>query len=99
MMMKNIPSDSHIRVQDALIQAQFTNYFAKWGASSSPCTKLHASSLIVPSSEWCYREHYLCERNQAEVEPAEPVSPHLNAIFLNGWSLHKKWQFDLFKKH
>lgn len=95
----NIPSDSHTRVLDALIQAQFTNHLAAWGASSSPRTRLHASALIVPTSEWCYREHYLRDRNPDEVGAAEPASPHLNAIFLNGWTLHRKWQFDLFKKH
>ena len=54
----------------------------------------HASAILAPESEWCLRRHVLTALYPDEVERPEmkPWSAHQNAVFLNGWVLHEKWQ-------
>lgn len=93
-----IPS-SHARVRDALLRAHFESLFTAWGASNPPRTKVHASSLIVSKDEWCEREYVLAGSHPEEAQTVEQeYSAHLNAIFVNGWTLHQKWQ-NLFKRY
>lgn len=51
---------------------------------------IHASSILQPEGEFCYREHVL----GASYRHEESVhSTHTLAVFLHGWMLHEKWQF------
>lgn len=87
------------RVKEALLHAYLESLFVRWGGSSAPRLTLHASSLIVSDREWCEREYVLAASHSAEEaqEVREAYGAHLNAIFFNGWWIHRKWQ-DLFKR-
>lgn len=77
-----------------LIKLHFENMLVQWGIATPPRTGLHASSVLVPDQEWCVRRHVL-----VELFPNQAVAPEINswdwrtqAIFENGWDLHKRWQ-------
>jgi hypothetical protein len=60
----------------------------------------HASAILAPESEWCVRRHVLSALypELAERPEEKPWSAHQNAVFLNGWHLHEKYQ-RLFSDH
>ncbi len=77
-----------------LLKLSFENMLVQWGQSAPLRTSLHASSVLVKDEEWCVRRHVL-----ADLFPDEAVQPELQpwdwrtqAIFENGWDLHKRWQ-------
>ncbi len=82
-----------------LLRVHINSLLVKWGQSKPPRGGLHASSVLVPDSEWCSRCHVLAAvyPDRAEQPEAKPWDAHQNAVFANGWSLHERWQ-DLFKK-
>ena len=87
-------SNNELKTTAHLIEAEFRDLYLKWGGSQPPRSGLHASSLLVPDSEWCTRKHVL-----SALFPDEARQPELKywdwrtqAIFENGWSLHKRWQ-------
>lgn len=79
-----------------LLQIHFQSMLVAWGENTPLRSGLHASSVLMTDGEWCVREHVL-----AALYPDQAVKPtqqwRTNAIFLNGWRLHEKWQ-DLFKR-
>lgn len=88
-----------LRTLAALITLDFQDYYLNYGASQPPRTGLHASSLLVPESEWCTRRYVL-----SELHSQEAVTPELarwqwkqQAVFENGWDVHKRWQ-KLFRR-
>jgi hypothetical protein len=82
-----------------LIKLHFENMFVSWGASQPLRTGLHASSVLVPEQEWCVREHVLAELFSDEARKPEihPWDWRREAIFENGWDVHKRWQ-KMFKQ-
>lgn len=52
-------------------------------------TGIHASAVIVNEDKFCYREQVLsCFFRSSE----KYIAPKLKRIFLEGWSVHEKWQ-------
>lgn len=87
-------SNASLRTRAELVKLDFQELYLKWGGAQPPRTGLHASSLLVPTGDWCPRKHVL-----SELFPDEAVSPELKhwqwkqfAIFENGWDLHRRWQ-------
>jgi hypothetical protein len=77
----------------ALIQTKFDEFFRINNDKRPDRSGLHASSIIAPDTDFCYREHVLgffYKRNKTF------IAPSTLRIFLNGWYVHIKWQ-DLFK--
>jgi hypothetical protein len=60
----------------------------------------HASSILQAPSEWCLRRQVLLALypEQAKHPESKPWDAHTNAVFLNGWLLHEKYQ-RLFQDH
>jgi hypothetical protein len=84
-----------------LFKLELDSMFNAWEAgkplrSGAP----HASAILAPDSEWCLRRHVLTALYPEQVErpDVKPWSAHQNAVFLNGWVLHEKWQ-KLFNEH
>jgi hypothetical protein len=89
-----ISNDPGLRTRAALLALDFQDMFLKWGANQPPRSGLHASSLLVSENEWCTRRFVL-----ADLFPDEAQQPELKqwqwkqqAIFENGWDLHRRWQ-------
>jgi len=89
-----ISNDPGLRTRAALLALDFQDMFLKWGANQPPRSGLHASSLLVSEQEWCTRRYVL-----ADLFPDSAETPELKqwqwkqqAIFENGWDLHKRWQ-------
>jgi hypothetical protein len=82
-----------------LIKLHFKNMLVSWGASQPLRTGLHASSVLVSDAEWCVREYVLAElfSDQARKPEMHPWDWKREAIFENGWDLHKRWQ-KIFKQ-
>src|SRR5262249_49502108 len=59
----------------------------------------HASSILAGEDYYCLRQLVLLatEPERAEHPEQRPWDSHQNAVFLNGWTLHEKWQ-DLFSQ-
>lgn len=78
-----------------LIKLHFENMLVQWGEHTPLRTgPPHASSVLVSDAEWCVRERVL-----SQLFPEQGVKPELHpwdwrreAIFENGWDLHKRWQ-------
>ena len=87
-------------VEAQLLHIQFRNLFVQWGKSSPTRTSMHASAVLQSESEWCLREQVLLGLYPNKVEKPElhPWHWKQQAIFLNGWSLHERWQ-KLFLQH
>lgn len=83
-----------LRTLAALITLDFQDMYLSYGASQSPRTGLHASSLLVPESEWCTRRYVLSELypDQAETPELARWQWKQQAVFENGWDVHKRWQ-------
>lgn len=84
-----------------LFKLELDEMFNRWEAgkplrSGAP----HASAILAPDSEWCLRRHVLTALYPELVErpDVKPWSAHTNAVFLNGWVLHEKYQ-KLFSEH
>jgi hypothetical protein len=84
-----------------LFKLELDSMFNSWEAgkplrSGAP----HASAILAPDSEWCLRRHVLLALypEQAERLEVKPWSAHQNAVFLQGWQIHEKWQ-KLFSEH
>lgn len=98
-MISNSSSNASLRTLAELVKIDFQELYLKWGGCAPPRTGLHASSLLVSDQDWCPRKHVL-----SDLFPQEALSPELKhwqwkqqAIFENGWSLHKRWQ-QLFRQ-
>jgi len=84
-----------------LFRLEIAEMFIAWEASKPLRTGApHASAILAPESEWCLRRHVLSALypEQAERPVPKPWDAHTNAVFLNGWLLHEKWQ-RLFSDH
>lgn len=78
-------------IGDALIGYEFDKLFHKWrGLNDAPRTGLHASAIIVPKDQFCYRELVLAPVYQHN---EVPLSAKTLRIFLHGTYVHMKWQF------
>jgi hypothetical protein len=77
-----------------LLRIEFRSLFVEWGNSTPTRTGLHASAVLVDEQDWCLRRHTLSELFPDAVQPIELSSWDWKqqAIFLNGWRLHEKWQ-------
>lgn len=91
----------NLRTVAQLFKLELDKMFNEWEAgkplrSGAP----HASAILAPESEWCLRRHVLTALYPEAVARPEvkPWSAHTNAVFLNGWVLHEKWQ-KLFTEH
>jgi hypothetical protein len=79
----------------ALFKLELDAMLLAWEASKPLRTGApHASAILSPKSEWCVRRQVLLAReaSQAERPPQKPWTAHQNAVFLNGWHLHEKYQ-------
>ncbi len=84
-----------------LFKLELDSMFNSWEASKPLRTGApHASAILAPDSEWCLRRHVLLALypEQAERLEVKPWSAHQNAVFLQGWQVHEKWQ-KLFSEH
>lgn len=91
----------NLRTVAQLFKLELDNMFNQWEASKPLRSGApHASAILAPESEWCLRRHVLTALYPELVERPEvkPWSAHTNAVFLNGWHLHEKWQ-KLFSEH
>src|SRR6266568_8068924 len=77
-----------------LIKMHIQGMFNQWEESKPLRTGLHASSVLVPESEWCTRKHVLASLfpDKAVRPEPKPWDHRQNAIFLHGWVLHEKYQ-------
>lgn len=84
-----------------LFKLELDGMFNSWEASKPLRSGApHASAILAPESEWCLRRHVLTALYPELVErlDTKPWSAHTNAVFLNGWHLHEKYQ-KLFSEH
>ena len=83
-----------LETEAELITIHFQTMLIKWGTAESPRYGLHASAVLVSDVEWCVREHVLHEiyPNQAIAQQLQPWDWKKQAIFNNGWFLHRRWQ-------
>ncbi len=93
-MISSSSNNPGLRTRAALLALDFQDMYLRWGANQPPRTGLHASSLLVSEQEWCTRRYVL-----SEMFPSEAVQTELKqwqwkqqAIFENGWDLHRRWQ-------
>lgn len=78
-----------------LLKMDLDDMFNAWEAAKPLRTGApHASAILAPESEWCVRRQVLSAvyPDQATRPEAKPWSGHQNAVFLNGWVLHEKYQ-------
>jgi hypothetical protein len=86
---------SNLRTVATLFKLELDDMFNTWEASKPLRTGApHASAILAPESDWCVRRHVLSALYPEEAERLEqkPWSAHTNAVFLNGWCLHEKYQ-------
>lgn len=100
---ENIPTQPNFepRTVAQLFKIELGDMLNSWDATKPLRTGApHASSILAPESEWCLRRQVLLAvyPEQAERPVQKPWSAHQNAVFLNGWSLHEKYQ-RLFSDH
>lgn len=84
-----------------LLKLDINEMFLQWERAKPLRTGApHASAILASESEWCLRRHVLLALHpeQAERPPEKPWFAHQNAVFLNGWHLHEKYQ-KLFSEH
>jgi len=72
-----------------MITKKFDDLFYIEAENRNERVGLHASALIVGDKEFCYREQVLSLFYKRSVEY---INPFVKRIFLNGWSVHEKWQ-------
>lgn len=85
---------SDLSTEAELLRLSFQQMYVEHGRKSEPRTGLHASSLLVPESEWCARKHVLINLfpEQAKTPELHSWDWKLQAIFDEGWKLHERWQ-------
>jgi hypothetical protein len=84
-----------------LFKLELNDMFCAWDAAKPQRTGApHASAILAPEGDWCLRRHTLLALSPEEAVRPEPKpwDATKNAVFLNGWVLHEKYQ-DLFSKH
>jgi hypothetical protein len=94
-------SSFNARTVAQLFKLELDSMFNTWEASKPLRSGApHASAILAPESEWCLRRHVLTALYPELVErpDVKSWSAHTNAVFLNGWVLHEKWQ-KLFSEH
>lgn len=87
--------DSNLRTIAALFKHSLDEMFNAWEAAKPLRTGApHASAILQPDSEWCLRRQVLLALfpEEAEHPESKPWDAHQNAVFLNGWLLHEKYQ-------
>jgi len=71
----------------------FNKLFQKWNVEKQKDREgLHASNIIEPDETFCFREHVLGYYYRAPLVNNNSWI-HLLRIFLEGWYVHKKWQY------
>lgn len=80
-----------------LLTHELQQAFQRWDASMPARTGLHAYSLLESESDWCTRQHVLAH---IAPEQRQQKDQHWRvlAMFLNGWTIHRKWQHELLKR-
>lgn len=89
------------RAVAALFKEELGDLFNAWDAAKPLRTGApHASAILVSESEWCLRKQVLLAiyPELAERPEVMPWTARQNAVFLNGWLLHEKYQ-RLFSDH
>jgi hypothetical protein len=84
-----------------LFKLELGDMLNSWDAAKPMRTGApHASAILASDSEWCLRRHVLLALCPEQIQRPEikPWSAHQNAVFLNGWHLHEKYQ-KLFSEH
>lgn len=81
----------------ALLELEFQSLYLRWGEAQPQRTGLHASSLLVPDSEWCTRRHVLINLfpDDQDVKQLKAWEWKQQAVFLDGWERHRKIQWLL----
>lgn len=77
-----------------IIEQQMNALFKTDRGTREERTGMHGSSIIASDTEFCYREQVLSFFYKGT---EKDVPPDLARIFLEGWSVHEKWQ-TLFQK-
>src|SRR5579859_6945396 len=94
-------AEYRLRTLAQLFKLDLQDMFNIWDTSRPTRTGMpHASAILAPENEWCARRHVLSALypEAAERPETKPWDSHTNAVFLNGWHLHEKYQ-QLFSKH
>lgn len=81
-----------VAAEEATISAIFDRMFIAWNDAKGARMGIHASS-VLNDKDFCYREQIFTLFHKPKVSKL-PVG--LLRIFLEGWSVHQKWQ-DLLK--
>jgi hypothetical protein len=95
------PDSPNPRALAELFKLELDDMFNQWNAERPLRTGYpHASSILAPDSQYCLRQLVLAatQPEQAQRPEIKPWSAHENAVFLNGWVLHEKYQ-DLLSKY
>lgn len=88
-------ADYHLRTLAQLFKLDLQDMFTTWDTSKPIRAGMpHASAILAPENEWCVRRHVLSALYPEAAERAvpKPWGSHTNAVFLNGWHLHEKYQ-------
>jgi hypothetical protein len=88
-------SKPELRTLAALLKYDIEDMFNAWESAKALRTGApHASAILAPENEWCLRRHVLTALYPESVERVEqkPWTALQNAVFLNGWMLHEKYQ-------
>src|SRR5579859_4797276 len=82
------------RTLEELLKLELQELYLKWAASQPLRSGLHASSLLVAPQDWCVRRFVLSELwpDEAEPETLHHWDWQRQAIFLDGWERHRRWQ-------
>lgn len=93
-------AESNLRTLAQLFKLDLDLMFNSWNQGKPMRTGYpHASNILAIDSEFCLRKLVLMALypDEAERPAVKPWDGHQNAVFLNGWTLHEKYQ-DLFKR-
>ncbi len=83
------------QIMNEAVNVILNRLFRQWDVKKQKDrTGLHASGIIAAAETFCFREHVL--RYFYKTIPASNPWQRLLRIFLEGWYVHKKWQY-LFK--
>lgn len=86
--------DGVVTTEALLIENALNNLIKNYRSNSEDRIGMHGSGIIASDNAFCYREQVLAFFYKGK-EPNHPVN--LLRIFLEGWSVHQKWQM-LFEK-
>jgi len=80
------------QIANEAIQVTFNKLFQQWNVEKQKDrVGLHASGIIEPDETFCFREHVL--RHYYKPIIVYGSWTRLLRIFLEGWYIHKKWQY------